>query len=170
MRQPSFRCLLAVLAASAWSCGDENGGPEPAADAAVELDAGVELDAELDASELDADAQGEDAGESDAHPPRDARAEAAAPVKCDAVAPTECPTPSPVYSDVVPVIEQYCLSCHDGLGDQWPLTSYSHVVSWTEEIRGMMLNCSMPPPESGIEMPIEERQRVLEWLRCDSQE
>jgi hypothetical protein len=29
-----------------------------------------------------------------------------------------------------------------------------------------MLNCSMPPLDSGLTMPTEERQLLLHWIRC----
>jgi hypothetical protein len=111
-----------------------------------------------------------DASDAEMHVPRDtgSEAEAAIPPTCAAVAPTSCPMPAPRYDDIVPILAQRCLSCHDGLAEQWPLTSYDHVVSWTAEIRGMMLNCSMPPVDSGIEMPLDERQLLLTWLRCGS--
>jgi hypothetical protein len=139
---------------------------DPAQDAAGDAhdpDAGTDSDAEP--APLDAEAS-----DAEPHPPRDAsvEAEAAAPLPCDSVAPTACPAPSPKYADVVPVLEARCLTCHDGLGDQWALTSYDHVVSWTDQIRGMMLSCSMPPIESGIEMPVAERQLILDWLRCNA--
>jgi hypothetical protein len=43
----------------------------------------------------------------------------------------------------------------------WPLTTYSHVADWHDEIRSEMLKCSMPPPDAGIAMPDEERERIL---------
>jgi hypothetical protein len=29
-----------------------------------------------------------------------------------------------------------------------------------------MLSCAMPPPDSGLTMPVEEREALLRWIRC----
>lgn len=110
-----------------------------------------------------------DAGEHDAAP-EDASSEAdateAAAEACEVTAPTSCPDPAPHYADVAPIFEERCLSCHDGHGEQWPLTTYAHVTGWYNEIRGAMTACTMPPADAGITMPREERELVLAWLRC----
>lgn len=86
---------------------------------------------------------------------------------CEVQAPAACDDPSSTsYAEVEPIIERRCLECHDGSTEQWPLTSYSHVASWYDEIRGMMLTCSMPPPDSGLSMTVSERQALLRWIRC----
>lgn len=114
-----------------------------------------------------------DAGAHDAGEPRDAgetdaagSAADAAAVSCDATAPVACPSPGPRYSDVSPIFSRRCAGCHSGAGEQWPLNSYEHVADWYGEIRAQMLACTMPPPTSGIEMPLAERQTILDWIRC----
>ena len=89
-----------------------------------------------------------------------------APQACDVVPPTKCPDPAPDYADVEQIIAKRCLSCHDGKGEQWPLVSESHVLSWFMQIRDAMIRCQMPPADSGITMPTEERETILKWLRC----
>ena len=89
------------------------------------------------------------------------------PEVCDPVAPTECTDASLVYADVEPIFAARCVACHDGNQGFWPLDSYSHVSSWSAEIRGELLGCRMPPPTSDIAMPMAERQLILHWLRCD---
>jgi hypothetical protein len=96
----------------------------------------------------------------------DAEAPDAAPFVCEVVAPTACPEPSLTYKDVGPVIKTRCASCHDGRGEQWPLASYSDVADWCDQIRSMVQDCSMPPPDAGIRMPAEERELILTWIRC----
>jgi hypothetical protein len=88
------------------------------------------------------------------------------PPACTVTAPTACDDPDLAYADVKPIFERRCLGCHDGSLDLWPLTSYTHVASWSGEIRGVMRNCSMPPADSGVSMPVEERETILRWIRC----
>ncbi len=93
--------------------------------------------------------------------------DAAGPAECDVVAPTSCPEPKPTYADVEPIFQERCVGCHAGIPDgPWPLTDYGHVSAWFGEIRGAMLSCSMPPADAGIEMPTEERDLILLWIRC----
>jgi hypothetical protein len=89
-------------------------------------------------------------------------------VQCDTVAPRACNFPELTYTnDIKPIIDDVCLSCHLGEEDgPWELTSYEHVASWHDLLRSVMLSCEMPPPEERITMTTEERQLLLEWLRC----
>lgn len=88
------------------------------------------------------------------------------PVECDATAPTSCPDPMPRWPDVQPIFAVRCAVCHGEVLGLWPLDEYSHVVDWNVEIRGMVLDCTMPPVDSDVTMTLEERQLILEWLRC----
>lgn len=86
---------------------------------------------------------------------------------CEVEAPRACTVdPKPKFADVMPIIAERCLGCHDGAGEQWPLLSYSHVASWYAQIRDAMLHCTMPPADAGIDMPSEEREALLMWIRC----
>lgn len=85
---------------------------------------------------------------------------------CDVVAPTSCPEPAPHYADVEPIFEARCIGCHGGVSGLWPLTAYSHAADWHDTIRSAMLACAMPPVDSGIHMPLSERQTLLTWIRC----
>lgn len=117
-----------------------------------------------------------DSGNPDASPQDgggpDAAASDAAPVdaevvpSCEIVAPLECEEPAPTYEDVRPIFSARCVACHNGAGEEWPLTSYQHVADWSGEIRAQMLGCTMPPPDSGLRMPDAERDLILRWLRC----
>lgn len=120
---------------------DAHGGPEGGRDARADRDAGPQSDAGKEGNET--------------------------PPPCTVEAPTGCTDPDLRYADIEPIIEERCLGCHDGRGEQWPLTSYSHVANWFTQIRSMMLTCGMPPPESGLTMPVEEREKLLLWIRCD---
>lgn len=87
--------------------------------------------------------------------------------ECMITAPTECPDPALRYADVEPIFQDRCVGCHVGVrGGPWALTSYMHAAAWFAEVRGAMLNCTMPPLDAGIEMPDEERERILTWIRC----
>ena len=88
------------------------------------------------------------------------------PVECDATAPTSCPDTRPRWADVQPIFAVRCAVCHGEVLGLWPLDEYSHVVDWNVEIRGMVLDCTMPPVDSDVTMTLEERQLILEWLRC----
>jgi hypothetical protein len=85
---------------------------------------------------------------------------------CRVDAPIACPTPAPRYGDVAPILQRRCLTCHDGKGAEWPLTSYGHVSDWRAEIRSELLRCSMPPLDAGGPMPEEESRAVLTWILC----
>lgn len=88
------------------------------------------------------------------------------PYECDVEAPTVCPDPPLTYADVEPIIRARCVGCHDEEPPEWPLTSYRHVADWNVEIRTEMLRCTMPPRDSGVEMPTDERERILTWILC----
>jgi hypothetical protein len=85
---------------------------------------------------------------------------------CHLQAPTACPDPPVRYDQVGPIVQQRCLSCHDGRGPHWSLIGYQHVADWQDTIRGAMLTCTMPPADAGIPMTVEERMTILHWLRC----
>jgi hypothetical protein len=86
---------------------------------------------------------------------------------CAPIAPTECPDPAPSYGDVAPIFERRCASCHSGVKDgPWPLDTYEHVADWASFVRDELLRCSMPPPNSGVTLPPEERDQILAWVRC----
>ena len=90
----------------------------------------------------------------------------AGPFVCTVTAPTSCSDPSLRYADVKPIFEERCVLCHDGSNDNWPLTSYQHAADWFDLIPPEVVNCTMPPPEEGIPMTDEERDRLLQWYRC----
>jgi hypothetical protein len=82
------------------------------------------------------------------------------------VAPTSCPDPTLSYETVEPIISARCVPCHDGRGEQWALTEYGDVADWYDSIRTMLLDCTMPPQDSGVAMPKSEREHILNWIRC----
>jgi len=87
---------------------------------------------------------------------------------CAPTAPTECPDPAPHYPDVAPIFARRCASCHTAgvKGAPWPLDNYDHVADWATVIRDELMQCLMPPSDSGIAMTPEERQAILVWVRC----
>jgi hypothetical protein len=95
-----------------------------------------------------------------------AEPDAGLPPVCQIVPPTECADPKPVYADVSPIFAARCTGCHNGSDEMWPLSSYQHVADWFGEIRAQMIACTMPPLDSGLPMPLEERMKILEWIRC----
>jgi len=94
-------------------------------------------------------------------------ADTAAVGVCAPIAPTECPDPAPHYSDVEPIFERRCASCHGATADgPWPLDTYEDVAAWATDIRDELLRCSMPPTDSGVTMTADERSQILAWVRC----
>jgi hypothetical protein len=86
---------------------------------------------------------------------------------CEVPAPTACPEPPVRYSDVSSIFTQRCVPCHYGaVNGPWPLLTYSHAADWYDLIRSYMLDCSMPPPGSGITMTVDERVALLTWILC----
>jgi hypothetical protein len=89
------------------------------------------------------------------------------PPPCTVVAPTACPDPAPTYADVEPIFTQRCVVCHMGSANgPWPLTNYGHIASWSDDIRAMLLTCTMPPPEERTPLPNAENLAILTWIRC----
>ncbi|HEV7803105.1 MAG TPA: hypothetical protein VGP15_18670, partial [Burkholderiales bacterium] len=150
--------VVGCVAAVACSASDEptKAQPKPERDAAT---------AEADAS--DSSAAGPENDASDSAPGLDAgagkipasRADASltVPEFCGSVAPTSCPQPSPHWKDVSAIFMNRCAGCHNGAGTEWPLNQYEHVADWYGEIRARILDCTMPPVEAMLEMPLEER-------------
>jgi hypothetical protein len=67
----------------------------------------------------------------------------------------------------MPIFEQRCVPCHAGLPNgPWPLTTYTHVADWEQELRAALIDCSMPPPDAGAGLTGEERRAILIWIRC----
>jgi hypothetical protein len=65
------------------------------------------------------------------------------------------------------IIERRCLGCHSGVPEgPWPLTTYEHVADWQDVVRTDLLDCSMPPPDAGVPITIDERIAILTWIRC----
>ncbi|MCA9538320.1 MAG: hypothetical protein KC620_05500 [Myxococcales bacterium] len=85
---------------------------------------------------------------------------------CAVQAPTACPTPAPTYADIAPIVSERCVRCHDGAHGQWPLTRYQHLADWYDIIPGELTQCRMPPADSGVTLPDDERLLLLTWLRC----
>jgi hypothetical protein len=87
---------------------------------------------------------------------------------CESVAPTACAQDELPFAEVQPIFEERCVPCHDGSGDEWPLTTWRHAADWAMEIRSVMLDCSMPPADADppVHMTQAERDAILMWLRC----
>ncbi|MBK7863914.1 MAG: hypothetical protein IPJ65_35960 [Archangiaceae bacterium] len=89
-------------------------------------------------------------------------------LECTVTAPTSCTQAGLRYADVKPIFEAQCTTCHAGNpGGSWPLTDYQSIADWKDDVRGDLLNCSMPPYDGGVPMPTAQRQTLLEWIRCD---
>jgi hypothetical protein len=93
--------------------------------------------------------------------------------------PTTCPTPRVTFDDVKPIFQARCVSaCHNGVTPDpnipgatlWPLVERMHILDWQDSVRAMMADCSMPPPDAGVPMTIEDRRAIIEFIRCEGRE
>jgi hypothetical protein len=83
----------------------------------------------------------------------------------------ECPAEVPSYArDIAPLIERRCGSCHrdpeNGRQTPWPFYDYQDVLDWDFTIMVSLDDCSMPPVNSNVPFPDEERQMLYAWLMC----
>ncbi|MFT3710127.1 MAG: hypothetical protein QM817_21055 [Archangium sp.] len=85
---------------------------------------------------------------------------------CMPVAPTMCTETQLRWADIEPVIVSRCFQCHDGSQPQWPLRTYSDVADWADIVRGDIVDCTMPPLDSGVSMTNAERRLILDWIKC----
>jgi hypothetical protein len=86
---------------------------------------------------------------------------------------TVCPTPTVNYDNVKPIFQARCVSvCHNGVTKDpdgspiWPLTEQKHFADWQDTVRSTIADCSMPPPDAGVPVTIEERRAILEFVKC----
>ena len=158
------RSILSVLALVA-ACGGDGKAPD---DAVPALGDGAQPGEQRDPGGTAIDA-GIDASVDAGTIPPDAAVDAAIFAdSCNVSAPTGCPTPMPTYATVAPIIKERCVVCHSpNWSGPWPLDSYRHVADWKEDVRSNLLLCTMPPPESGVQMTRDERLTILTWIRCN---
>jgi hypothetical protein len=117
----------------------------------------------------DPDSNTSDAGSDDPTDAGEVQDGDPAAFECTVSAPTECPDPPPRYADVEPIFKQRCAPCHGAKWDgPWPLDTYAHVADWSDVIRAHLIDCSMPPPEAGTPLPVEESETILAWIRCNT--
>jgi hypothetical protein len=151
MRSSISRIAIAwVLACAATGCGDENGDPSDG---------------------------GGGAGGTGSTP--DGSVGDTGSVNCMPGLTAACPTPPVTYGKVQAIIQSRCAGlCHNGTTPDpndprenlWGLITYGHVKDWDSLIRDSVGNCSMPPLDAGVPMTVEERQAILEFIRCGSPE
>jgi hypothetical protein len=86
---------------------------------------------------------------------------------CAVESPTTCPDPASHYADVAPIFDLRCNGCHTSAGDgPWPLTTYLDIADWQDLVRLDLLGCSMPPPDAGVEITVDEKLAILTWIKC----
>jgi hypothetical protein len=86
---------------------------------------------------------------------------------CDVVAPTECPDVVPTWTQLEPLFNERCVTCHYGAeGGPWPLGGHEHIVHWQVQIRDVVLGCIMPPADAEVTLSTAERELILQWLLC----
>ncbi len=158
-------CLGFVLSCS----GEEAGSPGAAGSGGAESagSGGSPIAAPSGGANPSGGSSGSTGGEQHLPPGGGGQGGGLTPQPCSLVAPTECPSPDLDYAAVEPIFRERCVVCHAGLpGGPWPLNTYGHVATWRDTIRAALLGCAMPPADSGMSIPPEESQRILEWIRC----
>lgn len=92
-------------------------------------------------------------------------------VSCPPPASTVCVQPAPSFAaTITPILDRSCNTCHsDGNPDGvWPLQAWADVAAWSDLIIPDLVNCTMPPPDSGTSFPESDRQLFFAWLACGS--
>jgi mono/diheme cytochrome c family protein len=87
---------------------------------------------------------------------------------CAVSTPATCPTTQPSYAaDVAPVLETYCVSCHQAGGSEAgkPLDTYRSAVSLGSSVENVVAGCTMPP-SSDAQPTAAQREAVLTWILC----
>lgn len=82
--------------------------------------------------------------------------------------PASCPVPAPTWAtDVAPVIEARCATCHatGGIAADKPLTSHAEVFARKGAVLNQVHACKMPQAGSP-QLTAAERAAVLGWLVC----
>lgn len=91
---------------------------------------------------------------------------------CGAAVPESCPASAPSYTtDVAPLLQKYCVSCHNASGSEPShlLDTHSGVSSAADHVKAEVSGCTMPP--SGSTAPTDaERNTILAWLVCGAQD
>jgi hypothetical protein len=86
--------------------------------------------------------------------------------------PSTCPSPPPSWkTDVAPLFQAYCESCHGSGGvaaGQVPLATYQDVVNNRTRSWEQIANCSMPNTDASLPAmsfpSADERQTMVTWL------
>jgi mono/diheme cytochrome c family protein len=86
---------------------------------------------------------------------------------------SDCPSPPPSWSkDVQPLVQQYCVMCHQpgGVGESLAdLTSYTNVFRARAEITYQVSQCLMPNQDASPPPPqlsTAQRETIVSWIGC----
>jgi cytochrome c5 len=87
---------------------------------------------------------------------------------CAVTTPASCPSTQPSYqTDVAPILESYCVSCHQAGGSQAnkPLETYQGASRLSGDVESQVAGCSMPP-SSDAQPTAAQRETILTWVLC----
>lgn len=87
---------------------------------------------------------------------------------CNVTTPASCPATTPSYAtDVAPILQKYCTSCHSPTGVQAsePFDTHAGVAAHADHMKAEVGGCEMPPAGS-IAPTDAERETILAWLVC----
>jgi uncharacterized membrane protein len=83
----------------------------------------------------------------------------AGPLSCDAGVPS-------YKSDIVPILNQTCLACHNASGGTgFPFDTYAEVSNQAGEMLGQIVDGQMPP-SNAPPLTAAQRTPLLDWLEC----
>jgi uncharacterized membrane protein len=96
---------------------------------------------------------------------------AATDASCAITTPSTCPSTPPSYqTDVAPILESYCVSCHQAGGSEAnkALDTYRGAQTLSSAVENVVAGCTMPP-SSDSQPTAAERETLLTWILCGSQ-
>lgn len=88
---------------------------------------------------------------------------------CASDLPQSCPTITPSYkSDIQPILQSYCLSCHGPNGAAgYDMSTYARVAAQQSAILDQVYGCLMPTANYA-QPSLEQRLTLLGWLVCNA--
>jgi hypothetical protein len=122
------------------------GGTRATRDASFSPDTAIATD---DSGDTEVLVEASDDGSADAPP-------------CPQDVPSTCPALVPAYTDVSPILLQYCAFCHQPGRYVPDITRYDTTYAARESIFTTLATCTMPTPWPTA----VERQTLLAWLMC----
>jgi cytochrome c5 len=87
---------------------------------------------------------------------------------CHSVDASACPDPGPSFAtDIQPLLDRDCNTCHSPGSMLWPLIGYENVSDWAYSILLDVEACKMPPADGGTPpLSGQDRSVLVGWIAC----